>query len=310
MTASTTQRTTAKSAKSRIAAVGAIAVSRHSAADRLRRPDEVRRQHQVRLLVRAARGQAPEGDPRQGRHPGRLGHRVRARRVQGQVRQGDRYRPRPREGHGQAARREVRVPERHVRHPGHGPEVEPLRHRHVGHDRHQGPSERRRLRHRQEGRRRRRLRRLLQRGRLDLHPEGQDPGHQDLGRPLRQEDRRAARHRLPRPRQVAGQEVPVRQEARHPVLRRRPAGADPSALRRRGQPAPPTSRSPRTRSRPRAAARTSSSSATRSRPPRTASRSPRTRSSCATPSRPRWTRSSRAASTTRSSPSGASRRVP
>ena len=48
----------------------------------------------------------------------------------------------------------------------------------------------------QEDRRRRRLRRLLHRRRLDLHAEGQAQGHQDAGRPLRQDHRGAARHHL------------------------------------------------------------------------------------------------------------------
>ncbi|MGC8918959.1 hypothetical protein AB7952_08160 [Streptomyces sp. PG2] len=78
---------------------------------------------------------------------------------------------------------------------------------HVGDERHEGPPERHRLRQRQEGRRRRRLRRLLHRRHLDPRPEGQPQGDQVPGRPVRQGRRPAARHHLRGRGQGAEQEV-------------------------------------------------------------------------------------------------------
>ena len=124
--------------------------------------------------------------------------------------------------------------------------LQALRHRHVRDDRHQGPPGGHRRRDRQEGRRGRRLRRLLHRRRLDLHQEGRRPGHQDLVRPLRQEDRvqrGTVSTTWPRPSPRSARAA-RRSPSRPSTTTSRPRpGCAPAAP----TPAPPTSRSPRTR---------------------------------------------------------------
>ncbi|CAK7281044.1 putative N-succinyl-L,L-diaminopimelate desuccinylase [Streptomyces misionensis JCM 4497] len=205
------------------------------AAHRLRRPDQGQGQRLRgrRHDRRPAREQAPAEHPQQGPHPRRLGHRVRPGGVQGRRRQGRRPGPGHRGRARQAARGAPGVPERHLRRPAHRSALGSLRHSHVGDDRQQEPPGGRGPGHRQEGRPGRRLRRLPDRRRLDLHPQGRHPGHQRMAGSVRQEARRGARHRLGGPGQAGGQEVSGRQEAHHRGLRRRPAVPDPAALGRR-----------------------------------------------------------------------------
>ena len=207
MTARTTRRTTA--ARSRLAAVGAIAVAgallltgcgdqtetRAAAA-----PASRHVQHAPRCSPSC---------PQKIQDAGviKVGSDIAYAPVEFKDgRQDRRHRPRPRRRAGQAARREVRVPERHLRQPDHGLQLQALRHRDVGHDRHQGPPGGPR-RQGQEGRRGRRLRRLLHRRCRRSTPRRATPRASRPGRPVRQEGRRAARHDLRGPRQGPDQEV-------------------------------------------------------------------------------------------------------